>query len=239
MPRAGTRLLAAVAGLVFTTLCHAAPAARRRTCLRELHDTLQVAGWVLATADHAGPAVCGRRQTGRPHLCLRSRRPLDRQLGRAAGHGPRRPVGARHRPAHALQPGPGERTTPAGRFDSEPGHNDKGEAIVWIDYDASLAIHRLRPAPAHQRRPQRLDVADRHDNRISLGCVVVPVDFYPSVIQPTPGPAPRRGLRAARIAPRAGDVRRSSGQPEPLSTPTGACDLGLSARKRRRPPRHL
>ena len=47
---------------------------------------------------------------------------------------------------------PIERTTPAGRFDSEPGRNDKGEAIVWFDYDAALAIHRLRPAPAHERR---------------------------------------------------------------------------------------
>ncbi|MBW8723513.1 MAG: hypothetical protein JF626_17290 [Polaromonas sp.] len=36
-----------------------------------------------------------------------------------------------------------ERTTPAGRFVSEPGHNLQGEAIVWIDYTAKLAIHRL------------------------------------------------------------------------------------------------
>ena len=33
-----------------------------------------------------------------------------------------------------------ERTTPAGRFASEPGHNLNGEAIVWIDYAAKLAI---------------------------------------------------------------------------------------------------
>ncbi|HEV7576970.1 MAG TPA: L,D-transpeptidase [Caldimonas sp.] len=76
-----------------------------------------------------------------------------------------------------------ERTTPAGRFRSRPGRNDKGEAIVWFDYEASLAIHRLRPAPAQERRPARLASSSPDDNRISLGCVVVPVDFYESVVQ--------------------------------------------------------
>ena len=85
-----------------------------------------------------------------------------------------------------------ERTTPAGRFESEPGHNDKGEAIVWFDYDAALAIHRLRPAPAHERRPQRMASADAAERRITYGCVVVPVAFYQDVIAPTLGR--RRGV---------------------------------------------
>ncbi|MEO6410116.1 MAG: L,D-transpeptidase [Burkholderiaceae bacterium] len=80
-----------------------------------------------------------------------------------------------------------ERITPAGRFESEPGHNDKGEAIVWIDYDASLALHRLRPSPARERRAQRLASPTPDDNRISLGCVVVPVAFYDAVIAPLLG----------------------------------------------------
>jgi hypothetical protein len=108
---------------------------------------------------------------------------------------------------------PQERTTPAGRFDTEPGHNDKGEAIVWFQYDAALAIHRLRPAPAHERRPQRLASPDPGERRISFGCIVVPVLFYERVIMPTLGS--RRGvvyvlpeegpiepmLRAAEIVP--------------------------------------
>jgi hypothetical protein len=77
-----------------------------------------------------------------------------------------------------------ERTTPAGRFRSRPGRNDKGEATVWFDYDASLAIHRLRPAPAQERRSARLASPSVDDNRISLGCVVVPVDFYEAVVGP-------------------------------------------------------
>jgi hypothetical protein len=80
-----------------------------------------------------------------------------------------------------------ERTTPAGRFVSEPGHNLHGEAIVWIDYAAKLAIHRLRPAPAGERRAERLASETPDDNRISMGCVVVPVSFYETVIGPVLG----------------------------------------------------
>lgn len=81
----------------------------------------------------------------------------------------------------------GERTTPAGRFESEPGRNIKGEAIVWVDYAAAIAIHRLRPAPAAEQRPQRLASANPEDRRISLGCIVVAPEFYDSVIAATLG----------------------------------------------------
>jgi hypothetical protein len=91
---------------------------------------------------------------------------------------------AQRRPASLA---PYERSTPAGRFDSQPGHNDKGEAIVWVDYAASLAIHRLRPAPAHERRAERLASATPDDNRISFGCIVVPVAFYEAVVEPALG----------------------------------------------------
>ena len=82
---------------------------------------------------------------------------------------------------------PFERTTPAGRFESEPGRNHTGEAIVWIDYDAALAIHRLRPGNAHAARVKRLASQAPADRRASLGCVVVPAAFYDSVVGPTLG----------------------------------------------------
>lgn len=80
-----------------------------------------------------------------------------------------------------------DRTTPAGRFVSEPGHNEAGEAVVWVDYEAALAIHRLRPSSSAQRRAQRMMSNDPHDKRISAGCVVVPVTFYLDVVQPVLG----------------------------------------------------
>ena len=80
-----------------------------------------------------------------------------------------------------------ERSTPAGRFLTEPGRNLNGEAVVWIDYAAKLAIHRLRPAAAHERRAARLASATPDDNRISLGCVIVTESFYETVISPVLG----------------------------------------------------
>lgn len=80
-----------------------------------------------------------------------------------------------------------ERTTPAGRFVSEPGRNLQGEDVVWIDYGSALAIHRLRPAAARERRPERLASATPADNRISLGCVITSVAFYEQVVAPVLG----------------------------------------------------
>lgn len=99
-------------------------------------------------------------------------------------------AGAGRQPVQGIAPH--ERTTPAGRFESEPGHNISGEAIVWFDYGAALAIHRLRPAPAAERRPQRLASDAPADRRISLGCVVVSEAFYDEVVAPTLGR--RRGV---------------------------------------------
>lgn len=80
-----------------------------------------------------------------------------------------------------------ERVTPSGRFEAQPGRNLSGERIVWFDYEANLAIHRLRPAPAHQRRPERLVSANLQDRRITLGCVVVDSTFFDQVVLPTLG----------------------------------------------------
>lgn len=89
------------------------------------------------------------------------------------------------RPPSSLTPA--ERTTPAGRYASEPGHNAQGEDIVWIDYAAALAIHRLRPSPTAQRRDERMGSPRSEDRRISYGCVVVPVAFYDAYVRPLLG----------------------------------------------------
>ncbi|MDH0867640.1 hypothetical protein [Mitsuaria sp. GD03876] len=82
---------------------------------------------------------------------------------------------------------PALRTTPAGRYDSQPGPNLKGETVIWVDYDAAFAIHRLRPSPARERRAERLASASPDDNRISLGCVVVAGEFFDRVVTPVLG----------------------------------------------------
>lgn len=80
-----------------------------------------------------------------------------------------------------------DRTTPAGRFASQPGHNLNGEAIVWFDYRAALAIHRVRPGASQAQRMTRLSTPGAGDKRASLGCVVVPPAFFDAVVAPSLG----------------------------------------------------
>ena len=87
---------------------------------------------------------------------------------------------------------PEERTTPAGRFDTEPGFNTKGEDIVWIDYDAAVSMHRVRATVKSERRLERLASPTVADNRISYGCINVPAAFYDAYIRPVLGS--RRGV---------------------------------------------
>ena len=111
-------------------------------------------------------------------------------IGQAWGDEAAAGAGDRAQFAGGLQAG--DRTTPAGRFESEPGHNRAGEAIVWFDYDAALAIHRLRPGPTYPDRARRLTSTEAADKRVSAGCIVVPEAFYDLVVQPTLGRS--RGL---------------------------------------------
>ena len=79
---------------------------------------------------------------------------------------------------------PEERTTPAGRFAAEAGRNLQGEDIVWLDYDAAISMHRVRSGNKADRRLERLATPTVTDNRISYGCVNVPVAFYDAMIKP-------------------------------------------------------
>ncbi len=100
-------------------------------------------------------------------------------LGLARGDESVQDIGSR--PIEAIAPA--ERTTPAGRFVAEPGRNADGEDIFWVDYDAAVSLHRVRATNPRERRLQRLASASAADNRISYGCVNVPVKFYDSVIK--------------------------------------------------------
>ena len=82
---------------------------------------------------------------------------------------------------------PEERTTPAGRFVSEPGRNTSGEDIVWVDYDAAISMHRVRATNKAERRLQRLASPSVADNRISYGCINVPATFYDTHVKPMLG----------------------------------------------------
>ncbi|HUG22282.1 hypothetical protein, partial [Piscinibacter sp.] len=145
---------------------------------RPSDDARYVAQWVVDRHDNRGRPFAVVDKT-RAHMFVFDAR------GRIAGAAPALLGQAR---ADHSAPGVGQlepsripvadRTTPAGRFRSEPGINLSGEHVVWVDYNAGVAIHRLRPSPARQRRPQRLASATPKDNRVSLGCIVVAEAFY-------------------------------------------------------------
>lgn len=77
-----------------------------------------------------------------------------------------------------------ERTTPAGRFIAQRGRNTNDEDVVWIDYQAAVSMHRVRATEPKERRLERLASETVEDNRISWGCINVPVAFFEQVVQP-------------------------------------------------------
>lgn len=79
---------------------------------------------------------------------------------------------------------PEERITPAGRFVAQMGENLTGEDVVWIDYDAAVSMHRVRKVKESERRFERLASDSVDDNRISNGCINLPVAFYEQVLRP-------------------------------------------------------
>lgn len=101
-------------------------------------------------------------------------------IGAAKGDDSAADIGSK--PVHNVQPH--ERTTPAGRFVGEPGRNTNGEDIVWVDYEAGVSMHRVRAHEKTERRMQRLAPTSVLDNRISYGCINLPVEFFESVLQP-------------------------------------------------------
>ena len=150
-------------------------------------DADRAARWVQGSGDHSGrPFAIVDKQTAQLLVYTAD--------GRLAGASAA--LTGQARGDHAL-PGTGskplsqisveERTTPAGRFAAEPGRNLDGEDIVWLDYDAGLAIHRLRSGRAQAARARSLASTTPADNRATLGCVVVPVAFYEQVVQPLLG----------------------------------------------------
>jgi len=78
-----------------------------------------------------------------------------------------------------------DRTTPAGRFEASLGRNYKGKEILWVDYDAAISMHRVRATKPIERRLQRLASPTVSDNRISYGCINLPVAFYDLSVKPT------------------------------------------------------
>ena len=55
---------------------------------------------------------------------------------------------------------------------------------MWVDYDAAVSMHRVLTTNPKERRLERLATPTPDDNRISYGCINVPVDFFEQYVAP-------------------------------------------------------
>lgn len=175
-------------GVLGCTIAQAAAPVADFGSARPSPEARYVADWAVADGDAAGmPFVVVDKKQARIHVFERGGRLIGTSpalLGQAIGDSSAPGVGQRTENGTLSAQ---DRTTPAGRFISQPGRNLQGEKVVWVDYAAAFAIHRVRPGASRQQREQRLASASPEDNRVSLGCVVVPVAFYERVVQPLLG----------------------------------------------------
>jgi hypothetical protein len=179
---------AVVVGMVLAVAQRAVAAPPGFEPVRAGPEASALVSWVLASRDARGrPFAVVDKRAARLYVFHAS--------GRLAGHTPAL-LGAT--PGDHIVPGvgeraqtgyvsPEERTTPAGRFEAEPGRNEKGEHVVWVDYASAFAIHRVRPGAAYKARAERLATAEPRESRVSWGCVVVPEAFYLEVVEPVLG----------------------------------------------------
>lgn len=151
---------------------------------RASRDARRLAHWVVTRRDAQGlpfliiDKVDARVFAFDPHGRLRGAAPA--LLGLARGDRTAPDIGKRR----LADIGPAERITPAGRFDAALGRNLSGKDILWVDYAAAISLHRVVSAHARERRLQRLATPSADDNRISYGCINVPVAYYEQTISP-------------------------------------------------------
>ena len=144
----------------------------------------QLADWVADSRDHADSAfvIVDKKRTT-VHVfdaAARLRGSTPVLLGAAAGDDSVPGIGERA----IADVKPHERITPAGRFIAERGHNALGDDVIWVDYDAAVSMHRVRTTEPRERRLERLASPGVDDNRISYGCINVPVAFYDALLRP-------------------------------------------------------
>lgn len=147
-------------------------------------EALHVANWVVDSADNQGTPfliidkvharvmmfdAAGHLQGAAPAL-----------LGLARGDDSAPGIGQRK--LSSIRPE--ERTTPAGRFIASLGRDLNGKEMLWVDYETAISLHPVAKGTPAERRSHRLDTPTPDDNRISYGCVNVPLKFYQSLVSP-------------------------------------------------------
>ncbi|WP_040011426.1 hypothetical protein [Desulfotignum phosphitoxidans] len=159
---------------------------KRANFERELasDEARHVADWVVHSGDNLSmPFAIVDKKDARVFVFaadgrLRSAAPA--LLGLALGDDAVPGIG--DRPLWTIRPE--ERTTTAGRFVAALDRNLRGKEILWVDYDGGISMHPVITTKPKERRLQRLATLTPLDNRISYGCINVPVKFFDNVVRP-------------------------------------------------------
>jgi len=146
-------------------------------------EVRRMADWVVISADNGGLpfAVIDKKEAD---VFVFDRR--GQVLGAAPvllglGVGDDSAPGIGNKPLSAIPPK--DRTTPAGRFVAYLGHEGKSP-LLWVDYKNNIAMHRVVTGTKKDHRLQRLETPTPSDNRISFGCINVPIDFFDGTLLP-------------------------------------------------------
>jgi len=164
------------------------PVVARRPKLADFKQTSaspevqHIAHWVLDSGDNGGMPYMIVDKVNAEVFVFDAKGHLEGAdpalLGMATGD--RAAPGIENQRVSAIRPE--DRVTPAGRFVASLAPDLQGQDILWIDYASALAMHRVVKGKADEGRAGRLLSATPRDNRISYGCINVPVAFFENVV---------------------------------------------------------
>lgn len=147
-------------------------------------DVLGLAVWIVDSADNQGMPFMVVDKVNAQVLMFdtegRLKGATPALLGLARGDDSTPGIGDRK--LSSIQPH--ERTTPAGRFVASLDRDIHDIEILWIDYATAFSLHRVVKGTPLEQRAQRLASETTADNRVSFGCINVPVSFYDKVVSP-------------------------------------------------------
>jgi hypothetical protein len=147
-------------------------------------EARRVADWVAAAGDNHGlPYAIIDKKAATLFLYRGSGARVGDApvlLGVAIGDDATPGVGAKS----LAEVGPAERTTPAGRFLAKFGIAAGRQRVLWVDYATSVALHTIPPGNPKEKRRERMLSPTPADNRITFGCINVPIAFYGRRISP-------------------------------------------------------
>jgi hypothetical protein len=146
--------------------------------------TMRVADWVATSGDNRSlPYAIIDKNDASLFLFDAQGNPLGRVpvlIGVAVGDDASPGVGSKN----LAEIGPAEKTTPAGRFLAKFGLAAGKQKVLWVDYATSVALHPIPPGTAKERRRERMLSPTPDDNRITFGCINVPLAFYGKSLSP-------------------------------------------------------